>query len=229
MRVLAGCAGPDTDIEPSLVFAELSDAEIVRVIGAAILGDVVTAEDRIARIVGDGTDPCPTVTTAGATATITGGCTTATGIAIDGSAVVTNPLRWERGDLAPDPSGATTYDLDALTLVFPDEPWQVFDGTLRHEHPRSLIDADLTVPRNGRTVRSDLRRSCWEDGTSDGCTYGGGVELAGVGGAHVTAEIRSDVPVPTFHLTGRDRLVVTLNGLCSGWKIEGTDRERAGP
>lgn len=128
MRVLAGCAGPDTDIEPSLVFAELSDAEIVRVIGAAILGDVVTAEDRIARIVGDGTDPCPTVTTAGATATITGGCTTATGIAIDGSAVVTNPLRWERGDLAPDPSGATTYDLDALTLVFPDEPWQVFDG-----------------------------------------------------------------------------------------------------
>jgi hypothetical protein len=96
--VLGACGGGgSTDIESSLVFADRTDAEILRLINAAAGTDMFFAEAQINQF-GDtfDADPCPAVTVEGNVATVTGGCTTSDGTRIDGSAIVTNPLGWDQ-------------------------------------------------------------------------------------------------------------------------------------
>src|SRR5690606_13104077 len=51
--VLAGCGGgAETDIEASLVFADRTDLELVRLINASVLTEVFTTEAQIEQLVG---------------------------------------------------------------------------------------------------------------------------------------------------------------------------------
>src|SRR5262245_21578157 len=77
-----------TDVEPTLEFATLSDAEIGRLISAAGGGDMFSAQAQVDQF-GDTfmADPCPNIAVEGSSATVTGGCTTLDGLEISGSAV----------------------------------------------------------------------------------------------------------------------------------------------
>ncbi len=226
---IVGCGGggPATDIEASLVFADRSDQEILRLINAAAGTDMFSAEAQLNQL-GDTSeaDPCPSVTVEGRVATITGGCTTADGVGIEGSAVVTNPLGWDRIE-DYDFGSPTVYEADALTISFGGTTSQVFDGIIRRTDSLTVYDADITVTQLDVAVRTDLYYRCTNP-SSPVCTASGGIELIGAGGAHVTGTITADLETGQqtldFTLQGEDRLVVSRSGSCIGWSIEGTDR-----
>lgn len=228
--VLAGCGGGGgTDIQGTLVFADRSDAEILRLINAALGTDMFIAEAQLNQF-GDSfdADPCPTVSIEGNVATITGGCTTADGIAIEGSAVVTNPLGWDRIE-DYDFNAPTTYEAHELTFTYAGQSPQIFDGYIHRTDSLTVYDADISVTQLDVAVRSDLFYRC-TDPSNPRCTVSGsGIELIGVGGATVTGTIvldrASGQQTLDFTLQGADRLTVHRDATCAlGWSIEGTDR-----
>lgn len=223
--LLAGCGGgAGTDIESTLVFADLSDAEIARLINAAGGTDIFMAEVQLTRL-GQAADPCPSVSVEGNVASITGGCATTDGVTIDGSAVVTNPFGWDA--IAYDAASPTLYEADGLTYTFSGGATQRYDGVIRRTDSLSSWDADITVAQLGATVRSDLLYQC-ANPASPSCSIRGGLELVGTGGALVSGSVSVDPSSrrQTLDLTlqGADRLTVHGDGTCIGWSIEGTDR-----
>src|SRR5262245_39818225 len=94
LPVVAACGGGgSTDIDSTLRFADRSDLEISRLVGAAGGSEGFQAQsqaEQFADPFGD-TDPCPARSFAGDTGTITGGCTTLDGVVYEGSIEVRNP------------------------------------------------------------------------------------------------------------------------------------------
>src|SRR5687768_17520524 len=100
MFALAACGGDggSTDVQPTLRFADRTDAEISRLVSAASATDGFQAQAQVSQFddpFGDA-DPCPNVVEDAAAnrVTITGGCATADGTAIEGSVELANPLGW---------------------------------------------------------------------------------------------------------------------------------------
>ena len=228
VSALAACGGEGggTDIESTLVFAERTDAEIVRLINAAAGTEMFAAESQFGQF-GDTfeADPCPTVTVEGKVATVTSSCTRLDGTAITGSATATNPVGWDQVDY--DFSEDTLYEANQLAFTG-DTFSQTFDGFIRRSDGLATWDADITVFIQDVGVRSDLYYHCTNP-SSPRCALGGsGIELVGVGGARVSGAVTIDRTAGTqrsdFTLQGSDRLVVHSEGSCVAWSIEGTDR-----
>ncbi len=216
---LIACGGGSTDVDPTLVFADRSDLEVGRLLNAAAGTDMFGAQTNVDRFA-DEQDPCPVVSYSGRSVTITGGCTTADGIAIRGSATVTNPLAWDQ--IEYEFGTATTYQFQALELEQQGFV-QTFDGVMTIEDFQTW-DADVVVGMLGITVRSDIHYEC--DGSS--CELdGSGIELVGAGGALVSGEVLvSGTREASYTLRGADTLTATVSAGCVAWRISGTDRQQ---
>jgi hypothetical protein len=221
-----GGGGNDSDVEQTLVFADRSDAEIARLISAAGGTDMFSAQSQLDQYgdTFDPVDPCPGVAIAGDTATITGGCTTADGVEIQGTATVSNPASWDQ--IEWNPTRDSHYDLDGLAFV------QVgytvsYDGAFEVGNDFQSWDADLVATQLELGVRSDIHYRC----TTSACSLtDSGLELVGVGGAHVSGSVRiSGTASASYTLTGVDTLVATVESGCVAWRIEGTGREMTCP
>jgi hypothetical protein len=229
---LAGCGGSggSTDIQPTLRFADRTDTEISRIINAAVGAEMFQAQAQVDQF-GDtfDPDPCPQLAISGTTATVTGGCTTADGVAIGGGAVVTNPLGWDQIETT---FGAdATYELDGLSFTESGFT-QTYDGVIRIAGDFRSWDADLTTDAFGVPLRTDLYMSCSGSATRVTCNVGNsGVELIGVGGATVSGTQRVVDQMVTTDLTlrGVDTLTVHVAHNCIAWTISGTDRHAPGP
>jgi hypothetical protein len=126
---VAACGGGgSTDIEGTLRFADRSDVEISRLVNAASGSEGFQAQ-AVAESYADPFepgDPCPARAFAGDTGTITGGCTTQDGDAIEGTITIENPLGWclvydeSAGWCDMEYEGnfgaATTYTFDSFTI-----------------------------------------------------------------------------------------------------------------
>jgi hypothetical protein len=236
MRILIGSvavslvacgSGGSTDVDPTLVFAERSDAEISRIIGAAGGGDMFSAQSQVDQF-GDTFEPdaCPTIAISGNTATVTGGCTRADGTMIMGEAIVENPAGWDQIDWT---GGDSRYELHQLAFVMDGGVTFSYDGFIERRDTFSTWDADLTATSFGVTMRSDLYYHC-ENPSSPSCDLtNSGIELFDVGGALVSGNVHIDgqSQVSDFDLRGVDRMTVHIAGGCVGWQIEGTDRRAA--
>lgn len=226
-----GDGGGSTDVDPSLVFADRTDTEIARLINAAGGVDMFSAESRIGQF-GDTfeADPCPAISVAGTVATITGGCTRADGVRIDGSATAANPLGWDQLDYRY--SDDTIYTFRQLTFVQGGQT-QTFDGTLVRADALTTWDADLTVTSFGLTIRSDLYYHCTDPSNPRCSLSNSGLELVGAGGALASGRVAIDRTTNRqtmdFTLEGRDTLTMHSDGTCVGWQIEGTTRGQPCP
>jgi hypothetical protein len=218
----AACGGGGSDIDRTLVFADRTDAEIGRLISAASGSEMFQAQSQVDQY-GDTfeTDPCPAIAIDGNVATITGGCTTADGVEIVGSAVVTNPQGWDQieGDFSLD----TEWVLDGFGYVQTGFS-QTFDGEMWRSSDYTSWDADITVDSFGAVVRSDIRYVCTQ--SSQSCRLSGsGVELVGIGGATVSGTVSVEDGSSEFTLRGVDTLTADITQGCVAWQIEGTDRQ----
>lgn len=219
---LAACGGGSTDIEGTLVFADRSDAEIARLISAASGTDMFSAQSAIDRFSGE-SDPCPAIAASGDTVTLTGGCTTADGMAIEGTATVTNPTSFDQVEYSF--GDDTVYELTGWSLT-QSSFTQAFDGNVRIES-FTTWDADVTVTQLGVEVRSDLHYDC----ESSSCDLdGSGIEMIGVGGATVSGSVQvNNSGTASFRLRGEDTLTAAISQGCVAWTIEGTDRQKTCP
>lgn len=218
-----GGSGGSTDVDPTLVFAERSDAEIARIISAAGGGDMFSAQGQVDQF-GDTfeADPCPTIAVSGNTATVTGGCTRMDGTQIMGSATVENPAGWDQIDWT---GGDSRYELRALVFITQGATFS-YDGFIERRETFTVWDADLTAESFDVAMRSDLYYEC-ENPQNPSCDLtNSGIELVGVGGARVSGRVRIEgqSQVSDFTLQGADRLTVHIEAGCIGWEIEGTDR-----
>lgn len=224
---LAACgAGGSTDVDATLVFAERSDAEIGRIIGAAGGGDMFGAQSQVDQF-GDTFEPdaCPTIAISGNTATVTGGCTRADGTMIMGDAIVENPAGWDQLDWS---GGDSRYELHQLAFISQGASF-TYDGFIERRDTFSTWDADLTVTSFGMTIRSDLYYHCTNPSSPSCDLTNSGIELADVGGALVSGNVRisDQTQVSDFDLRGVDRMTVHIAAGCVGWQIEGTERRAA--
>lgn len=232
--LLLACSEPtgSTDVEPTLRFADRTDAEIVRLINAAGGTEMFQAEGAFGRY-DDGDperDPCPAIAVTDATATITGGCSTTDGVAIAGTLTIDNPLGFDQTDY--DYRDDTVYRAAGFTLT---EAGQgiAYDGELRRADQFATWDADLIVTIGGVALRSDLFYHCTNPDNPRCALSGSGLELIGVGGALVSGQVAIDRAAgrqtASFTLRGVDVLEVAIADGCIAWSIEGTDRGRACP
>src|SRR5437763_14698102 len=106
--------GPHTDIKSTLKIGDRSDAEIARLISAAGGTDMFGAEAQADQF-SSATGACPVLAVSGRSVTLTGGCTTSDGVAIAGSATLTNPIAFDQ--VQYDFSAATTYSFAQLSLT----------------------------------------------------------------------------------------------------------------
>ena len=218
-----GGSGGSTDIESTLRFAERSDTEISRLVSAATGTEGFQAQAIIQQF-DDPFEPdptCPNIVLSGDKVTITGGCTTADGTTIEGSASVTNPLDW--GDAYEyDFDDDTVYELDNFTLAESGFR-QSFSGVFVLSGSFTERDMDITADFLGVAVRSDIFIECSRSSCS---VSGSGVELVGVGGAKVSGSLKLSGQTVTgsFTLEGADTVKVTMENNCVSWKLEGTDR-----
>jgi hypothetical protein len=226
LALVACGGGGSTDIEGTLVFADRTDAELVRLINAAGGTDMFGAQSAMEQF-GDAfdPDPCPVIAIAGDTATITGGCTTADGVQIDGTGSVTNPSGWDT--IEYDYTSDTTYQMNALTITQSGFT-QTFDGLVVISDNHTTYDADVTVGQLDVTVRSDLYYHCSNPSDPSCSVSGSGLELVGVGGATLSGGIEYDLGAGSqeadFTLKGVDTLTIRIANNCVEWSIEGTDR-----
>lgn len=232
VALCVGCSGGgSTNVKPTLRLADRSDAEIARLISAAGGADMFYAEAQADQFAGI-TDPCPGVAITGATATLTGGCTTADGIALAGTAATTNDPAW--GDQIPyQPGGDITYAFTDFTLT-QSTLSTTLAGTVRVADNSTTWDADLTANQLGIAVRSDLYYHCELDGQTVTCDVGNsGLELVGVGGVLVSGTVETDAAAghvtSSFTLQGADELTATITNGCVAWQIAGTARQKTCP
>lgn len=225
LAVLAACGGGgggSTDIKPTLVLADRSDAEIASLIngaGGTYMFSAETAVDQFSVVV----DPCPTIAVSGDTITITGGCTTADGIAIAGSASIQNPRDWSQ--VQYDFNKDTVYTYEGLTET-QSGLTQSFDGIMKISG--ATYDADVTTTTAGTTMRSDLFYSC--DTGSQSCSLSGsGLELGDLGGVLVSGSVRvsGQSATASYTIKGVGTVTANITQTCVSWKLEGTSRASA--
>jgi hypothetical protein len=233
LSVLGACGssgGGSTDIEPTLRFADRSDAEISRLVAASQGSEGFQAQAQVGAFDNSfdtNPDPCPAIAISGHTVTITGDCTTRDNVRIEGSASVTNPLGWGSGEteIEYDYGADTVYELDGLAYVYTSGMRQAYDGVFRTGSSFTKMDMDVTAEIAGVGVRSDIYISCSQSGTCN--VNGSGVELVDVGGARVSGSIvvRGSTASASFTLKGEDTVKVTMQNNCVSWTLEGTDRK----
>jgi hypothetical protein len=216
---LGACGGSGTDIDATLRFSELSDAQIARLISAAGGSDMFGAQSQVSQFANED-DPCPAQSFADAQVTLTGGCTTLDGMQVDGVATVTNPIEFDQ--VAFKFGAETIYDFDQFTVT--DLGYTLtYTGRVRIED-FSVWEADITSNLLGIEVRSDLYYDC---DTSSCDLRGSGVELIGVGGAQVSGTVRVGRDASSdYTLRGKDTLSVVIDVGCVSWTISGSDRQQ---
>ncbi len=219
LGALAACGGHTTDIQANLRIADRSDVELSRLIAASGGADMFGAQARIDELSFGTTDPCPAIAIARNQVTVTGGCTTADGVAIAGSATVTNPAGWDA--VTYDYNSDSVYQFDQLAFGT-----MTYDGVVRISDGSTTYDADITVDDGTTALRSDLYYSC--DRGSLTCSLdGSGLELVGAGGVHVSGSVVvGGTPHSSFTLQGVDRMTVSITQGCVAWQISGSDRQQ---
>ncbi len=226
--ILVGCGGGSgTNVQPTLVFADRSDAEISRLISAAGGGDMFSAQAQIDQFSDSmRNDPCPAIAASGDTVMLTGGCTTKDGVAITGSATLINPTAWDPL-VAPQFGVDTVYQYD---LAFAQSGFtQSFSGTMQISGSFTSWDAQLDSTLLGIGVTSDLTYEC-SQGAQACDLVNSGVELDGVGGALVSGTVHvNNTGSAEFTLQGVDRLTAQLTQGCVAWQIDGTGRQKTCP
>ena len=225
---LAACGGGgSTDIDATLVFADRSDAEISRLISAAGGTDMFAAESQLDSFSDPFMpDPCPAIAISGDTVTITGGCTTADGVEIQGDATITNPTSWDGVEYQF--GEPTVYDMRAFATVRSGFT-QSYDGIVTIDDTFTTWDCDVTSGSFDITVRSDLHYHC---SSQSSCSLSGsGLELIGVGGATVSGGVSVDGQSSTaeYTLKGVDTLTANITQGCIEWHISGTERGMSCP
>lgn len=223
--VLAACGGGgSTNVKPTLKFADRSDTELAALINAAGGTAMFSAQAQIDQFAGS-TDPCPAVAVAGATITLTGGCTTTDGIAIAGTATVTNPAAWDQ--VAYNYANDTTYELTAMTFTQSGLATS-YDGRITVADSFATYDADITSNLFGTgDMRSDIHYEC--DRSSNTCDLSGsGIEMIGVGGALVSGSVSvaGGATSSSFTLRGVDTLTAHITQGCVEWSISGSTRTK---
>ncbi|HEY5920388.1 MAG TPA: hypothetical protein VIV11_01900 [Kofleriaceae bacterium] len=234
---LVACGGGgSTDIKGTLRFSDRSDAEISRLVNAASGSEGFQAQATAESYADpfEPSDPCPARAFSGDTGTITGGCTTQDGDALEGSITIKNPRNWclvfdtaadwcdmeYEGNFAA-PSDYTFDNFSITQSGF----GRSFDGWMSSATFDGYIDMDIVSVQLDIGVRSDVYAE-----TDDGRTIdinGSGVELIGVGGAKVDGSIgvsSTNQTSGSFTLDGADTLKVTMQNNCVTWRIEGTQR-----
>ena len=222
----AACGGGgSTDIDPTLRFAELTDAEISRLVGAALGNEMFQAQSVVYSFDDPLAGDCPAQSVVGKTVTLTGGCTNGDGTVIGGSAEIENPLDWGDG-LVEYEYGDTQRYLFSLFSIDYGGYAITYDGRLTIGSSFTEYDADLTVTQLGASLRSDLFFSC---GSSSCSISGSGVELIGKGGALVSGAIRvAGGASADVVLEGDDDTVIAeLAGGCTHWELADAGRGNA--
>ena len=225
LLVLAACSngGGSTDIEATLRFADRTDLEISRLVNAASGSEGFQAQAMVGQFEDPiDPDPCPATAISGNTITFTGGCTTADGATLEGTARITNPFDVEA--IEYDWGDDTVYELDGFGIVYAaSNTRQHYTGTFVIAGGYTELDMDITADTFGATVRSDIYMDC----SRTRCTVSGsGVELVGIGGAKVsgTVIVSGQSASASFTLKGEDTVKVTVENNCVAWHLEGTDR-----
>jgi hypothetical protein len=170
---------------------------------------------------------CPALAVSGESVTLTGGCTTTDGVAVDGSAIITNAAAWDQ--VQYNYQHDTTYELSGLSLTQSGYS-QSMDGLIRITGGYTVQEADITVDMQGLALHSDVYFKCSRTGqTSVNCALeGSGLELPGVGGVTASGTVNSATTGSTasFTLHGVDTLTATITSGCVAWQISGTDRQQ---
>ncbi|HTR54803.1 MAG TPA: hypothetical protein VMJ10_29140 [Kofleriaceae bacterium] len=212
IALLVGCGGSSaSDIKPTLEFAPLPQATIDRLVNAAGGTDMFDAETQVM----DQQDTtCPSVATSGDVVTITGGCTTAAGMMVSGSAVLTNTGAFET---TSNPANDQVFEFDQLAFTAGSTTSASYDGEFHVNLEAATYSADLTVDSFGVTVRSLLSIHC--NLSSKSCDLGGsGLELIDPmvgGGAQVSGSLADTSPATgSIDLVGADQLAVTYAQGC---------------
>jgi hypothetical protein len=223
--VLGACgSGGSTNVKPTLKFADRTDAEIAALINAAGGTAMFSAQAQLDQFAGT-TDPCPAIGVAGATVTLTGGCTTTDMVAFAGTARVTNSPSWDQ--ITYNPGDDTAYELDAVSFT-QSSLTTSYDGRVTISGNFTTYDADITSNLLGFDTRSDLHYEC--DRSSQSCDLSGsGIEMLGVGGALVggSVTIAGGATSSSFSLHGVDTLTAHITQGCVAWSISGTQRAHA--
>jgi hypothetical protein len=230
LMALAACGSSHTtNIKSTLRLADQDDATIGRLISAAGGTEMFAAESQIDQFSSNDQpgfeDPCPALTVAGSTITLTGGCTTKDMVQVDGTATVTNGAAWDLTTY--NFQNDTTYTMQGFTLTQSGFT-QSFDGRISLEDSMQTYDADVTVDQLGAAVRTDIYMSCSRDGTTVSCDLeGSGLELVGVGGVTLSGTVAAGQGASgSFTLHGVDTLTATISSGCVAWQINGTDRQK---
>jgi hypothetical protein len=221
-----GGVGGSTDVDPTLSFSDLTDLEISRLVSAATASEGFGAQAQLYQF----DDPfeesdCPTVVEdLGAnTVTITGGCTTADEMTIEGVAIIRNPQGW--GELEYQFGEDSFHEFQGFALTFSTNiaSRMAWDGSMRTTLGLGELDLDLETDNFGVVVRSDLYMEC----SGNTCEHGSsGLELVGKGGVLVSGTIGVGGQTANGSLTlrGVDTVQVTIANNCVAWEVVGTDR-----
>lgn len=225
---IAACGSDHTtNIKPTLRLADQDDATLARLISAAGGTDMFGAEAQLSQFSSAGTDPCPAVAISGNSVTLTGGCTTQAGIAIAGSATLTNPVGWD--SVPYNYQSDQTYDLNQFSLT-QQSYTQSYDGMVRISNSDLVEQADISSTQLGIALRSDIYFACSREGTTSlSCQLeGSGLELIGVGGVTVGGSVNASTSGSTssFTIRGIDTMTVTVSAGCVAWQISGTARQK---
>jgi len=236
--LLAGCGGGgSTDVDGTLRFSDRSDLEISRLVNAASGSEGFQAQSTAESYADpfEPGDPCPARSFSGDTGTITGGCTTMDGIALEGSMQIKNPLSWclvfntansfcdmeYEGNFNAD----TNYTFTGFSITQSGFA-RSFDGRVTIGSLYDHVDMDLVSVQLDVAVRSDIYIEY--SGGRNASFDGSGVELVGVGGARVSGDVSVSTSTNqtsgSFTLDGADTVKVTLVNNCVTWRIEGTQR-----
>lgn len=236
LPVVACGGGGSTDIEGTLRFADRSDVEISRLVNAATGSEGFQAQATAESYADpfEPGDPCPARAFSGDTGTITGGCTTQDGVAIEGSITIENPLSWCLVfnptssfcdmEFEADYTAPTKYTFDGVTITQSGFA-RSFAGVLTSATVDGYIDMDITSVQQDVAVRSDIHAE--RDSGRSITISGSGIELVGVGGALVDGQINVSSTNQTsgsFTLDGADTLTVAIENNCTSWRVEGTQR-----
>jgi hypothetical protein len=227
LGVLAACGGGggggSTDIKPTMTIADHTDAEISMLLTAAGGQAMFSAQAQVESFNPPNTDPCPAASISGDTVTITGGCTTQSGVAIAGTATIENPQAWD--PIQYNYSKATVYSYMQFELTQSGYT-TTYDGFMKMSG--TAYDSDITTTSTvpgSEEIRADLYYSC-NLGSKTCALSGSGLELAG-DGVLASGTVATQAQTAKYTLRGTDTLDATITSGCVSWKIEGTTRMSA--